>query len=178
MGKTKGFGVTEMIIVLSVVSVVGATSVGYYHAAKIRQLKQANRQAPVRSIQRTITVKLEPQNGSGRSGIAVLTELQGKIKVVMNLSGPSGGVKRPAHIHIGSCSDIGAVKYPLTSLENGVSQTNLDISLDQLITQIPLAINVHKSSDEPSVYLACGDIKAGPKMMNDKMMDGGGMMDR
>ena len=152
-----GFGVVEMIILLSVFSVVGATSLGYYHVAKIKQLKQLARQAPVRSVQRTIVVKLEPQGGTTRSGIAVLAETSGKVKVVVNLSG-SNEVARPAHIHVGSCPDVGAVKYPLTSLNEGASQTDLDVSLDQLMTQLPLAINIHKSSDEPSIYLACGDI--------------------
>lgn len=159
--SNKGFGVVETIFVLTILSVVGATSVGYFQAAKIRQAKQNSRPptVPVRSVQRTITVKLEPQGGSGRSGIAVLAEIQGKVKVVMNLSGPSGGVLRPAHIHSGSCPDVGAVKYPLSSLADGASQTDLDISLDELMTQQPLAINIHKSSDEPSIYLACGNIK-------------------
>lgn len=153
----KGFALVEMIIVLTVLSVVGATSVGYYQVAKIRQNRQVNRQVPVRSQQRTITVKLEPQSGSSRSGIAVLAETSGKVKVIVNLSG-SNEVARPAHIHVGSCPDVGAVKYPLTNLANGASQTTLDISLDQLMIQLPLAINIHKSSEEPSVYLACGDI--------------------
>lgn len=155
----KGFALTEMIIVLTVLSVVGATTIGYYEAVKIRQAKQAARPTTTRSIQRTITVKLEPQGGSGRSGIAVLAELQGKVKVVMNLSGPSVGVLRPAHIHVGSCPGVGEVKYPLTSLKDGASQTDLDVSLDELMTQLPLAINVHKSPEEPSIYLACGNIQ-------------------
>lgn len=159
--SNKGFALTEMIIVLTVFSVVGATSLGYYHVAKIRQSKQAAvRPTPVpRSVQRTLTIKLDPQGGSGRSGMAVLAEIQGKVKVVMNLSGPSGGVLRPAHIHSGSCANIGTVKYSLSSLAEGASQTDLDVSLDQLMTQLPLAINIHKSPEEPSIYLACGDIK-------------------
>lgn len=173
----KGFALTEMIIVLTVLSVVGATSVGYYQAVKIKQAKQvAARPIPTRSVQRTLTIKLESQGGSGRSGIAVLAEVKGKVKVILNLSGPSGGVLRPAHIHAGSCPDVGSVKYPLSSLTNGASQTDFNVSLDELMTHLPLAINIHKSSDEPSVYLACGNIKVtGPNTMNGL---NGGMMDR
>ena len=176
--QKNGFALTEMIVVLTVLTVVGATSVGYYQAVKIRQAKQAQRPVPTRSVQRTLTVKLEPQAGSGRSGIAVLAEIQGKVKAVVNLSGPSGGVIRPAHIHVGSCPGVGAVKYPLTGLVDGSSQTDLSVSLDELMTQLPLAINIHKSSDEPSVYLACGDIKVGLNMMNSGDMPGQGMMGR
>lgn len=174
---SRGFGFVEMLVVMSVVSVVGATSIGYYHAAKVRQLRQNSKPMPTRSVQRTITVQLDSQGGSGRTGTAVLAEIDGKVKVVVSLSGPSGGVLRPAHIHSGSCPDVGAVKYPLTSLAEGASQTNLDVSLDELAAQAPLAINIHKSSEEPSIYLACGDIKTGLQMMRGGL-PGQGMMGR
>lgn len=157
----RGFTLVEMVILFAVLGAVGAASSGYYYAAKVRQNKRAAATpAPVVHKARTVTVQLEEQGGSGRRGMAVLTEIRGKVKVVMNLSGPSGGILRPAHIHTGSCTDIGGVKYPLSSLDEGASQTDLDMSLDQLLTQLPLAINIHKSPEEPSIYLACGDIKA------------------
>ena len=172
MEFNRGFGFIEMLVVMSVVSVVGATSIGYYHAAKVRQLRQTVKPMPNRSVQRTITVQLGSQGGSGRSGTAVLAEIDGKVKVVVSLSGPSGGVSRPAHIHSGSCPDVGAVKYPLTSLAEGASQTNLEVSLDELVAQSPLAINIHKSSEEPSIYLACGDIDINPGMMRGGVVPG------
>lgn len=39
------------------------------------------------------------------------------------------------------------------------SQTELEVSLLDLEEQMPLAINVHKSVEEASVYVSCGDLE-------------------
>lgn len=125
---------------------------------------------------RTMTVKLASQNDSRQAGEAVLTEVEGdKVKVVLSLSGAPTGVAQPAHIHAGACPTPGAVKYPLTSVTNGASQTELDVTLDELVAQLPLAVNVHKSSTEAGVHVACGDVKANMMQGGDGMMDGGMM---
>lgn len=106
-----------------------------------------------------VTVILSQQNDSGESGTATMMEVDGKVKVMLNLTGVlPEGVEQPAHIHMGKCPDVGEVKYPLTSPVSGVSETMLDVTLDQLKSELPLAINVHKSSEEASVYVSCGDI--------------------
>ena len=158
----KGFALVEMIVAFAVIGAVSAVTAGYFHAAKVRQIKQFVNRPNTTVRARTVTVQLAPQGDSTRHGIAVLAEVQGKVKVVVNLSGLNDGVANPAHIHMGACPNVGAVKYPLTSLTNGASQTDLDMSLDELLTQLPLAINIHKSSDEPKIYLACGDIQYQP----------------
>lgn len=104
------------------------------------------------------TIALSEQNESGESGTATLTETDGKVKVMLNLTGTPAGVTQPAHIHVGSCPDVGAVKYPLESPVGGVSETVLDITLDQLRAELPLGLNVHKSAAEASVYVSCGDL--------------------
>lgn len=103
-------------------------------------------------------VNLLPQNDSSQSGTATLTEENGKVKVSLTISGGAQGIAQPAHIHLGACPDVGAVKYPLTSVSNGTSETMLDVSFDQLRSELPLGINVHKSADEAKVYVACGDL--------------------
>ena len=72
--------------------------------------------------------------------------------------GAPQAVAQPAHIHVGTCLDVGAVKYPLTSLVNGMSVTVLAVTLDQLRAEQPLGLNVHKSTAETSVYVSCGDL--------------------
>lgn len=101
---------------------------------------------------------MSEQNNSGEFGTATLTEENDKVKVVLKMTGAPAGVTQPAHIHIGSCPEVGAVKYPLTSPVNGLSETTLDVTLDQLKAAMPLAINVHKSVPEGSVYVSCGDL--------------------
>ena len=107
----------------------------------------------------SVVVALSAQNKSGESGTATLTDVDGKTKVVLKLSGTPSGVSQPAHIHTGACPNPGAVKYPLSYPVNGSSDTMLDVSLDTLKSQLPLAINVHKNSEELQVYVACGDVK-------------------
>ncbi|MCI0619814.1 CHRD domain-containing protein [Candidatus Wolfebacteria bacterium] len=110
----------------------------------------------------SVTVSLSEQNDSGMSGVAILTEVEGGTHVALNLTGAPEGVAQPAHIHTGSCAAIGEVVYPLESPVNGVSETLLNTSLDSLlISQLPLALNVHKSAEEVDVYVACGDLDLG-----------------
>ncbi len=106
-----------------------------------------------------ISVTLSEQNKSGESGTATLMEVDGKVKVTLKLTGAPTGVAQPAHIHVGACPDVGAVKYPLTSPIDGMSETVLDVTLAQLKSELPLGINVHKSGDEVKVYVSCGDLK-------------------
>jgi hypothetical protein len=104
------------------------------------------------------TITLADQNDSGESGTAVLVEEDGKVKVTLSLTGAPVGVTQPAHIHVGACPDVGAVKYPLTSPVDGVSETVLNVTLDQLRSELPLGLNVHKSVAESSVYVSCGNL--------------------
>lgn len=105
-----------------------------------------------------VTVTLSEQNKSGESGTATLMEVDGKVKITLKLIGVLKDVTQPAHIHVGSCPDVGAVKYPLTSPVDGKSETMLDVTLDQLKSELPLGINVHKSASEAKVYVSCGDL--------------------
>lgn len=105
-----------------------------------------------------VTVTLSEQNDSGESGTATLMEVEGKVKVTLNLTGAPKDIAQPAHIHVGACPDVGAVKYPLTSPVNGASETTLDVTLAQLKSELPLGINVHKSATEAKVYTSCGDL--------------------
>src|SRR5215218_4245826 len=79
----------------------------------------------------------------------------------------------PAHIHSGSCAELGDVVYPLTDItpitgdteRTGAasaipvegSTTVVDTPLQDLIDG-EFAINVHLSPDEIGTYIACGDI--------------------
>jgi len=104
-------------------------------------------------------VNLEAQNNSYESGTATLTEVNGKVVVTVALTGFTKGVTQPAHIHIGSCPNPGAIKYPLSSVINGQSVTTINTTLADLKAMGPLALNVHKSVSQSSVYYSCGDLK-------------------
>jgi hypothetical protein len=104
------------------------------------------------------SVVLSEQNDSGELGTASLVGVDGQVVVTLSLTGFEVGVEQPAHIHIGACPDVGAVSYPLTNVVDGVSVTTLDVTLEQLKGEQPLAINVHESTDNPQNYVSCGDL--------------------
>lgn len=92
----------------------------------------------------------------------------------------------PAHIHAGTCDNLGEVVYPLTNIGAMeslgtptagmeaspvagtwvgaadaipvlMSVTQLDVSLDELLAA-PYAINVHESPENIGTYIACGNV--------------------
>jgi plastocyanin len=79
----------------------------------------------------------------------------------------------PAHIHSGTCAELGDVVEPLTDLTDpaaGAERTGPDsavpLKASQTSVEMPLeemvdgghAINVHLSAEEIGTYIACGDI--------------------
>jgi len=78
----------------------------------------------------------------------------------------------PAHIHSGTCDQLGDVVYPLADVtyptgeqtgatgghEVKISEVNhVDVPLQDLLDG-DYAINVHESADAIDVYIACGNI--------------------
>jgi hypothetical protein len=87
------------------------------------------------------------------------------------MASPAANAGRPAHIHSGSCANLGDVVYPLTNLvaPTGVTSgqataivaetsfTTVDTSLNDLLAGT-FAVNVHESAENIGTYIACGDI--------------------
>ena len=104
-----------------------------------------------------VTVDLSEQNGSGQSGTATLEPMSGGMThVTIELSSPPAD-PQPAHIHSGTCAELGDVVYPLTNVEGGSSETDVAASLEDLQGS-NYAINVHMSEADIWTYVACGDI--------------------
>ena len=105
-----------------------------------------------------VTVSLTPQNNSGESGTATLTEEGAKTKVVITVTGAPPGVAQPLHVHKGTCAKLDPKPaYGLTTMANGKSETTIDVPLRTLQTG-GFAINGHKSAQEASTYVFCGNI--------------------
>ncbi len=112
---------------------------------------------PAAAAPSTVTVKLAAQNGSGENGTATLTQSGSDVQVVIALSG-APATAQPVHIHTGTCSSLGGVAYPLTSVTGGKSTTTVKgVTIAQLLAK-PTAINVHQSADDIQKYVACGNI--------------------
>lgn len=105
-------------------------------------------------------VELAEISASSESGTAKISEVDGKVKVAVELNGAPATTPQPAHIHVGTCPGVGDVKYPLTNVVNGKSETVLETTFDALMAELPLALNVHKSTPLIKTYVSCGDLKA------------------
>ena len=80
---------------------------------------------------------------------------------------------RPAHIHTGSCREVGEVVAPLTDLTGAtgadrVGQARRAAPAESSFTSVPLTldailgadhvVNVHLSAEEIDTYIACGEV--------------------
>lgn len=105
-----------------------------------------------------VTLNLNAQNNSGQNGTVTLTPMGESTKVDIRVASGAPDVDQPAHIHGGTCANIDPKpKYPLNNVKNGVSTSTVPASLDSLMAT-PNALNIHKSTPEIKVYVACGDI--------------------
>jgi hypothetical protein len=107
-----------------------------------------------------LTLRLIEQNGSGQSGTATFTLLPGdRTRIVMELGRPPD-VSQPAHVHSGSCDDLGRPVVALKSLENGRSVTEVEVPLEDL-ERDGLVVHAHKSDDEYDISVACAPMARG-----------------
>jgi hypothetical protein len=105
-----------------------------------------------------VVVHLSPQNHSGETATATLTQTNGNTVVtVVTKGGPANA--QPIHIHKGTCTKLNpAPFYPLTTLQGGKSVTTLKgVSLMSLQNG-NFAINIHHSTSDIPTYYACGNI--------------------
>jgi hypothetical protein len=104
------------------------------------------------------TVELATLNDSGVTGSAVLTDLgDGTTRVEVDVD-PAGHPDMPAHIHPGTCVNlVPQPRYPLQNIIDGVSTTDLEVTLEELFAG-GLALNLHFSPDDFGTYTACADL--------------------
>lgn len=110
---------------------------------------------------RPVSVNLGVMNASGVSGTATLTDIGGgRTRVDVRVS-TGGNPTMPIHIHEGTCATLNPTpKYPLTSVANGTSTSEVNVSIAMLLAS-PHAINSHKSPQEIPNYTSCGNVVAG-----------------
>ena len=103
--------------------------------------------------------KLHAQNGSHEYGTVALTPKGDSTMVQVHLVNAPPGVSQPAHIHMGTCAKLDPTpKYPLAAIVDGTSNSTVAVPMATLMAS-PMAVNVHKSGPEVSVYVACVNLK-------------------
>lgn len=95
-----------------------------------------------------ITIALIAQNQSSEHGQAVLTEVDGQIKVELKMVNATSEPE-PVSINRGRCVARGEAVYSLNPMTSGSSVTTITASFVALEANLPLAISVHNS---------CGDL--------------------
>jgi hypothetical protein len=107
----------------------------------------------------TITVPMTAENNSGENGTATLTQTAKGVHVVVEIRNAPADAQ-PTHIHPGTCAKLNpAPEYPLTSLTNGKSVSDLPGKKLSDLTGGKFSVNVHKSSSDLATYVSCGQIK-------------------
>ena len=108
------------------------------------------------------TVELIEREAAGAFGTATLADSDGSTRVEIQLPNAPGRVYA-AHIHAGTCEQLGEVEYPLEPVEDGTSEKTVPASLAVLsgATDAPFAIDVHGSADDGASRGACGTLSRG-----------------
>jgi len=111
---------------------------------------------------RTTVVQLQPQNGSGEAGTALLLAVGRSTRIVIVVAGEAAADTQPANLHAGSCNGVEAIRYGLSDVRGGSSTTVLGIPLERLTTgRLVVDIqespaSLHAAKDARSV--SCGII--------------------
>ena len=125
------------------------------------------------NISKTYTLNAVSNNAI--SGTAKFTKrVSGETLVSISLTGTTAGVSSPAHIHLNTASQGGAIAIDLTSITGatGKSETNVNklnngttITYDELLN-FNGYINVHQSASNLATIIAQGNIGANAGNMN------------
>lgn len=105
-----------------------------------------------------VTIDLNDQNDSGVTGTATLTDNGDDTTTVeIELEGSPEGGSHPAHFHDGtSCDQNEPIVHPLENVEDGMSTSTVEESLDDLVGD-NYYLNIHLSEEEIATVVACGD---------------------
>ena len=97
-------------------------------------------------------------NGSGVVGTLTLSSA-GEARTLVEIGiAPNGHDDMPAHVHPGPCEDpVPQPVYPLENVRDGVSSTEIPVSVSEL-TSKPLSVNLHHSNGDMETFAACVDL--------------------
>jgi hypothetical protein len=115
--------------------------------------------APGEEGMETVEVELTAQNDSGQDGTATLEADGDKTVVKIEIKPGAGGGAQAAHIHKGTCDALGEIEFPLEDVENGLSESTIDVKLSDLMAGDERAINVHVDDKDDADSVSCGELE-------------------
>ncbi len=105
----------------------------------------------------SLSVPLLEHNESGEFGSAEFIEEKGQTKITVVLTGEMLG-NRQAVLHRGVCNQLGDAVQSLSIFESGVSETVLEIALEEMVSQLPLTVVVRNVDDLTQNIITCGEL--------------------
>lgn len=105
----------------------------------------------------SVTIEMGAGRDASQPGSATLTAKGAQTEITLNIQPGPAGIQQPAHVHEGGCPGVGAVKYPLTNVVNGMSTTTVNAPLSELFNGM-FSINAHRSPAEIGIYTSCGNL--------------------
>lgn len=103
-----------------------------------------------------ISIELTMMNDSEQSGMATIKRDNEKSLVSITLNGSPEDSSQPANIHVDTCQNLGDIIHQLNAVENGKSETVLDVNFDDILKLIPIAISINEAEES----VACGNTSA------------------
>lgn len=123
------------------------------------QREESSANPTMRPLIQPTLVLLSDVQTSGQSGMASVSDLgEGRTKITITLSGGSPIETQPADIRTGTCARPGVVKFALTNVVNGSSETFVDEPLSSL-QDGHLIFTVHPSAKDKNTITACGSLE-------------------
>ncbi|KKS93641.1 MAG: hypothetical protein UV70_C0008G0040, partial [Parcubacteria group bacterium GW2011_GWA2_43_13] len=119
-----------------------------------QSIQEPDSKDTAQSVLSALSVALVEQNESGEFGSAEFTDDQQQTKLMLVVAGETQG-ERQALLHKGMCDQPGDTVQLLAKLESGISETVLPISLEELLSQLPMSVVVQ---DPSHTTVACGEL--------------------
>lgn len=160
-------GSTKISILVIILIIVGGVVLAMNKKDSAENVNES--QNPANTKAKPVVMTINAQNNSGQTGTVTLSDVEnGGTKVVIEVPSAGAGVSQPAHIHVGNCDALGAIRYELNYVVEGRSETILPPALHFIHGLGQSAINIHKSTAEYAKYAACGDLTAALNAANHK----------
>jgi hypothetical protein len=140
-------GDEQMIRCILALAIVGSMAIGTASAA------------PAGKAKKTETVQLQAMGGSGVTGTAVFTYNGTTTTVKLTVMHLKARSVHPAHIHVASCSNPGAILHPFSNVHAGRNGIGVaSTSFAGPFAGKGWSVNVHVSTTNLTV-ISCGNVK-------------------
>ncbi len=150
--------IVAVLVITSTLLIVGCGSAQAVTVTVPNQTPSTTEGRSVSEINETDgRVWLEAPIGNFQTGWATLSEIGSDLKIEIDVA-PAEASPQPAHVHLGTCSQLADVAYKLENIVGGHSVTVIpDIGIRDVATG-GLAVNLHLSFDDFPTFTACGEI--------------------